>query len=56
MVFLRWWCLGGVPTVVSLSSLRASLSPLQLFFCFDSFKSNYYVSVNSFWIVKKKKK
>ena len=40
LVFLRWWCLVGVPAVVmfgwaavaSLSSLRAPLSPLQLFF------------------------
>ena len=53
--FLRWWCLGVVIAVVSLSSLRAPLSPLQLFFFFfgfDSFKSNYRVWVSSFWRVK----
>ena len=42
----------GWGAVVSLSSLRAPLSPLQLFFCFDSFKSNYSVWMSSFWMVK----
>ena len=51
-VVMVGWCLGGVLAVFSLFSLCAPLSPWQLFFCFDSFKSNYRVWVSSFWMAK----
>ena len=64
LVFLQWWCLGGVPAVVMFGwgscggfSLLPPCSSLSsaivfFFFFFNSFKSNYLVWVSSFWMVK----